>query len=161
MTDSDAPTPREALEPDPLTVGSPEVEWFQLARDFTYTGPHDIEAAHAIVAEHRPLIEAALRLADAASTAAAGEGHICANHDEALDEAYRKGVTDALRATSETPRETPLAGPLDVEVLAEAIWRAETGAYLQYADPVEARKFAVALAAVYARLPLAAARGSE
>ncbi len=35
--------------------------WFQLARAFTYTGPHDRESAHGIVAEHRPAIEAAIR----------------------------------------------------------------------------------------------------
>ena len=33
-----------------------------------------------------------------------------------------------------------------VERLAEAIWTAETGDYLQYADPAEARKFARAIA---------------
>jgi hypothetical protein len=38
-----------------------EAAWFALARDFTYTGPHDRESAHGIVAEHRPAIEAAIR----------------------------------------------------------------------------------------------------
>ncbi len=44
------------------------------------------------------------------------------------------------------------AAPLDVERLAEAIWTAETGDYLQYADPVEARRFAADIAREYAAL---------
>ena len=62
-----------------------------------------------------------------------------------LGESVRPAFLAALEATQPSPVE-----PLDVERLAEAIWTAETGDYLQYADPVEARKFAAAIARAYA-----------
>lgn len=67
------------------TQTAADMAWEALARDLDYDHETPSQTCRDAIARHRPAIEAEARAA-----------HSCANHDETLDEAYRKGVTDAV-----------------------------------------------------------------